>query len=171
MDKVTVVDNTSVLSVHVYIVQDWLHIPLLMSLQQLYCSPNAKNLTKLIMDVVASGRRLNLSSVASKLVSFDVDGASTLQGTRSGVMTQVRDKYAPFCIGVHCIAHRCNLAFKALSNLGIFAAIEKVLSVTHAYFCKSPKRLEEFRMLAELTETKGLKMLKNVQTRCLGEPH
>lgn len=77
----------------------------------------------------------------------------------------MKEKHAPNIIGVHCVAHRCNLAFKALSNLGIFVDIEKVLSVTYAYFCKSPKRYNEFKQLAELTETKGLKMLRNVQIR------
>lgn len=57
------------------------------------------------------------------------------------------------------------MAFKALSSLGIFGDIENLLGVTHAYFCKSPKRFVEFKQLAELTNTKGLKMLRNVQTR------
>lgn len=165
VDEVTAVDNSSVLSVHVYIVQDWVRVSLLVALQRVQCTPNAENLTKLIMDSVASGGGLESESIARKVISFGADGAAALQGSRSGVTTQVKEKHAPFSIGVHCVAHRCNLAFKALSNLGIFSAIEKLLGVTHAYFCKSPKRLEEFRQLAELTETKGLKMLRNVQTR------
>jgi hypothetical protein len=63
------------------------------------------------------------------------------------------------------VAHRCNLAYKALSMMGIFKAIENVLNVTYAYFKQSPKRFAQFRQLAELTETKGLKMLRNVETR------
>ena len=57
------------------------------------------------------------------------------------------------------------MAFKALETLGIFESIGKVLQVTHAYFNRSPKRLTQFKSLAELTETKGLKMLKRVETR------
>jgi len=57
------------------------------------------------------------------------------------------------------------LAFKALESLQIFGSIDKVLCVTHAYFNKSPKRLTRFRALAKLTQTKGLKMLKRVETR------
>jgi hypothetical protein len=165
VDEVTTVDNGSYLSVHVYVVQDWVRIPFLVSLQRVECPPNAENLTKLIVDSVIVGTGVDLETVAKKLLSFGADGASTLQGNRSGVTLQIQEKHASFMIGVHCVAHRCNLAFKALSSLGIFADIEKLLSVTHAYFGKSPKRFAEFQQLAELTETKGLKMLRNVKTR------
>lgn len=165
VDEVTAVDNSSWLSVHLYVVQEWVRVPLLVSLQRVECSPNAENLTKLIMDSVAIGGGLDPEALASKLLSFGADGVSVLQGHRSGVTTQVKEKYAPFAVGVHCVAHRCNLAFKALSALGIFGTIEKLLTVTYAYFCKSPKRMEEFRQLADLTKTKGLKMLKNIKTR------
>lgn len=165
VDEVTAVDNSSYLSVHAYIVQDWVRVPLLVSLQRVECTPNAENLTSLIMEAVANGGGLDSEMIAKKLLSFGADGASALQGQRSGVTMQIKEKHAPFVMGVHCVAHRCNLAFKALSSLGIFGDIEKLLGVTHAYFCKSPKRFAEFKHLAELTETKGLKMLRNVQTR------
>jgi len=165
VDEVTAVDNSSWLSVHAYIVQDWIRIPLLISLQRVECSPTAENLTELIVGSVSAGGGLDAEGIATKVLSFGADGASALQGNRTGVTLQLKEKHAPNLIGVHCVAHRCNLAFKALSNLGIFADIEKLLSVTHSYFCKSPKRFSEFRMLAELTETKGLKLLRNVQTR------
>lgn len=43
--------------------------------------------------------------------------------------------------------------------------MELLLRESHSYFCKSPKRYIEFRNLAEITETKGLKLLRNVETR------
>jgi len=119
----------------------------------------------MIVGSIPSGGGLDVESIANKLISFGADGASTLQDSRSGVTLQIKEKHAPFLIGVHCVAHRCNLAFKALSDLQIFGDIEKLLSVTHAYFGKSPKRYSEFKQLVELTKTKGLKMLRNVQTR------
>jgi len=108
---------------------------------------------------------LDATSLAKKLICFGADGALALQGTRSGVTQQIKERHAPFLNGVNCVAHRCNLAFKALLSLGIFSDIEKVLSIMHAYFCKSPKCFSEFKSLTELIETKGLKMLRNVQIR------
>jgi hypothetical protein len=66
---------------------------------------------------------------------------------------------------VHCMAHRCNLAFKTLSQLDIMSHIEGLLKNSHAYFKHSPKRHLEFVKLADVMETKGLKLLKNVKTR------
>lgn len=54
LDKLTTVDN-SYLSVHVYFVEDGFRAPLLVSLERVDCTPNAKNLTKLIIDAVSTG--------------------------------------------------------------------------------------------------------------------
>ena len=43
--------------------------------------------------------------------------------------------------------------------------IEEMLTSLHAFFAKSPKRHLEFVKLAELMQSKGLKILKNVKTR------
>lgn len=78
---------------------------------------------------------------------------------------QIQIKHAPFSVGVYCMAHRCNLAFKALSALGIFRTIEHLLMVTHAYFKHSPQRHLKFQKLAELMESKGLKLLNQLKTQ------
>ena len=103
--------------------------------------------------------------MSKTLLCFGADGVSTFQGAKTGVTQQIQSKYAPFALGVHCMAHRCNLAFKTLSQLDIMNRIEGLLKSSHAYFKHSPKRHLEFVKLAELMETKGLKLLKNVKTR------
>jgi hypothetical protein len=110
VDEVIAVDNSSFLSVHVYIVQDWVRIPLFVSLQRVECTANAHNLTELIMGAVRTGGNLDAETVAKKLFSFGADDASTLQGIQTGVTLQMKEKHGPFMIGVHCMAHRCNLA-------------------------------------------------------------
>jgi len=165
VDEVTSVDNGSYLSVHCYTVNDWVRVPHMISLGRVDCAPNARNLTKLIIEAIKNGGGLDREMIASKLLSFGADGASALQGWRSGATVQITEEHAPFCIGVHCIAHRYNLAFKALSTQPIFGTVEQVLSQIYSYFCKSPKRFSEFRQLAELTQTKRLKMLQKVETR------
>jgi hypothetical protein len=63
---------------------------------------------------------VGVGDVAKKMLCFGTDGAATLQGLRLGVTTQIQRDYTPYNIGVHCMAHRCNLAFKMLSGMGIF---------------------------------------------------
>jgi hypothetical protein len=71
----------------------------------------------------------------------------------------------PFSIGVHCMAHRCNLAFKTLSSLGIVNNIEDLLQSCRAYFAHSLKWHLEFLKLIDMMETKGFEMFNNVKTR------
>jgi len=78
IDEITTVDNSSWLSIHVYIVQEWVRVLLLVSLQRMECSPNIDNLTKLIIESVRSGGGLDSEGIAQKLLSFGADGASTL---------------------------------------------------------------------------------------------
>ena len=56
-----------------------------------------------------------------------------------------------------------NLAVEALENLPVLQKIEDMLHDLYSYFCKSPKKHIEFCKLAELMETKGLKILRNVK--------
>ena len=63
--------------------------------------------------------------------------------------------------------HRTNLAVKTLSSLPVVNRIEDLLQTLHSYFARSPKRHLEFVKLAEILETKGLKILRQVKTRWL----
>jgi hypothetical protein len=48
---------------------------------------------------------LVLKKIASKLITFGVDGVSFRIGVRIGVIVQLKDQNAPFMINVHCITH------------------------------------------------------------------
>ncbi len=56
-----------------------------------------------------------------------VDGVIVFQGLKTGVTMQFTNKHAPFVIGLHYIAHKCNLVAQALSKLLIGAKIETLL--------------------------------------------
>jgi hypothetical protein len=43
-------------------------------------------------------------------MSFGINNVNVFQGTKSSVTKQIRDYYAPFSTGVHCMAHHTNLA-------------------------------------------------------------
>ena len=71
------------------------------------------------------GGRVTDDEIAGKLFCFGADGVSTFQGLKSGVTTQIKDKFAPFSTGVHCCAHRLNLAAQSLSSLTVMHTIEE----------------------------------------------
>ena len=164
-DEVSTIDNGSWISIHAYVVQNWSRIPYLISLERVVEGGGSDNLTQVIIDALTGAAKIERPALSKTLLCFGADGVSTFQGAKTGVTQQIQSKYAPFAIGVHCMAHRCNLAFKTLSQLAIMNRIEGLLKSSHAYFKHSPKRHLEFVKLAELMDTKGLKLLKNVKTR------
>ena len=124
------------------------------------------NLMEVIVKALEVDGVLDADAVSRRLLCFGVDGASAFQGNRNGVTQQIQTKVAFFFyVGVHCMAHRCNLTYKSLLELGIFSVIEQSLWKVHHYFCKSPKRLLEYQKLAEVMEMKGLQPLLQVTTR------
>lgn len=122
-------------------------------------------LTLVIRATVEGGGGLHYELILKKLVCIGADGASILQGCHNGVTTQVIANIVPYARALHYFGYKTDLALKALFELAIFAAIEHVVATTHAYFWKSPKWFAEFSQLGKLTETLGLKMLRNVPTQ------
>jgi hypothetical protein len=51
---------------------------------------------------------------------------------------QLIEKHAPFVIGIHCMAHRCNLPMQSLiSSLPLVAKVEGLLQGMYVYFSLS----------------------------------
>jgi hypothetical protein len=64
-------------------------------------------------------------------------------------------------------AHKTNLAVEVLGQTPIVSGIEELLADIYTFFCKSPKKHLEFVKLAELLNSKGNKILRNIKTRWL----
>jgi hypothetical protein len=94
------------------------------SLQKVVDGVGVDNLIIVIMEALQKAKGLSPEFVAQKLLCFGADKVSIFQGTKARVIEHININYAPFAIGVHCMVHRCNLAFKTLSSLGIMSSIE-----------------------------------------------
>ena len=165
-DETSACDNSSWIAIHAYVLVNWCRVPLLLTIQKLESDgATSNNLTTVIMDALSMGGGVSDAEIAERLLYFGVDGVSSFQGLKTGVTVQIKSKYAPFVIGVHCCAHRLNLAAQSLSSNTVMHSVEEVLRTTHKYFAYSPKKAAEFKALAQQLESKGLKMLKNVKTR------
>lgn len=81
----------------------------------------------LLLEALLSGGGVEEDALASKLMCFAADGVSVFQGYRTRVTTQLVQNFAPFMIGVHCFAHRLNLAAHILETLLIFQNYEKLM--------------------------------------------
>jgi hypothetical protein len=77
------------------VVDNWVRIPIFISLDQTLEGSRSNNLTKVIMEVVMIGGGLPQDQIAKKLICFGVDGANVFQGTKTSVIRQIYDNCAP----------------------------------------------------------------------------
>jgi hypothetical protein len=107
---------------------------------------------------------LSHEQIASKLVCFGADGVSTFQGAKTGVTTQIREKWGPFSLGANCCSHRVNLVVENLSKYRMVSRLERLFQSMYLYFCRSNKCHAQLQKLPDFMETKGNKMLRIIET-------
>lgn len=62
----------------------------------------------------------------SKLVFCCCKHVIIFQGMKAWVTMQLNKKHAPFVIGIHCMAHTCNLAMQSFLNLSFVVKIKSM---------------------------------------------
>jgi hypothetical protein len=169
-DEVTSSDNQSWLSLHAYIPLGFKRCSILLALIRLVDGNGADAIREAVMSMVHWHSGLNEDQIPNRPVNFGADRVSVFQGSQRGVTTQLQNHVAPFMRGIHCMAHRTNLAVEPLSNLPLVAKLESLCQAMYAYFSHSPKKHLEFQKLVDVVETKGLRILRNVTTRSLLDP-
>ncbi len=65
--------------------QNWVRIPILISLDRMIERLRNDNLTKVIMETLTIGGGLSKDQIAQKFICFGVDGVNVFQGTKNGV--------------------------------------------------------------------------------------
>ncbi len=67
------------------------------------------NLTKSVMVALMKCGGLTREDVAKRLLCFGANGASIFSQGEISVTRQIKDVWAPFSMGVPCVAHKSNL--------------------------------------------------------------
>jgi hypothetical protein len=67
------------------------------------------NFTSLIVWGLMDYGGLSVIDIVNKLVFFGIDKIIVFHSVKSGVTTQLMQKYIPFVSNVHCMTHRTNL--------------------------------------------------------------
>jgi len=75
----------------------------------------------------------------TKVVCFNVDGATSFQSITIGVSTQLKKRSSHFYIPMYCVVHGTNLVVFTLFDLSIITKIETLLVGVYAYFNHSVK--------------------------------
>jgi hypothetical protein len=93
--KFTTLDNQSWANVHVYIMQDYKKVHILLFLECVLDDANSNNMIQLIIEALTIRGTLSKKYITKKLVSFGVDKVIIFQGTCNGVIVQIQKNYAP----------------------------------------------------------------------------
>ena len=81
---------------------------------------------------------IDSSLLYKKLVAFASDGASVMTGRKTGLVTRLRNEQ-PHLIGVHCVNHKLELAYKdVFKNQQTFLDIEQLLLDLYLFYEQSP---------------------------------
>ena len=136
----------------------------MLCLERLIDGQRADLVKETIVSVLDLHGGVTEKDLSKRLVCFGADGDSIFQGCNTGVTIQLKTYNAPYMFGVHCMAHRTNLAVQTLSNLPLVAKVDILCERLYNYFTVSPKRHLEFTKLVDVVETGGLKLLRNVKT-------
>ena len=113
-------------------------------------SVGASTITKRIMEFTEK----NFLDMA-KLRGIGTDGAATMAGCRTGVVVRLK-KITPSAIGVHCAAHRLNLASsQAAAKIPYVNKFQNILRQLFDYFDNSSVRMAGMEAVQCLIEEKG----------------
>jgi len=147
------------------IVEDWERVLILLNLERVVDGATFNNLSVVIVCFLIVFGGLLEMDIVNKVVCFGVDGVTIFQGLKTGVTIQLMAKDSLYIVGIHCMAHRCNLAVQIFSSLTLIGKIESLLASMYLYYNQSPKRHFECTRLAKVIESRGLNFLKNIKTR------
>ncbi len=75
-DEVIRIDNQSWISIHCYVIQNWCHLFVLISLEQVIEGRGFDNMIKMIMDVLKKHTSVFNANVVAKLLSFGANGVN-----------------------------------------------------------------------------------------------
>jgi hypothetical protein len=70
-DEVSTLDNQSWLSIHCYVMENWVRIPILISFNCVLEGSSSDNLTKVIMEALTIGEIMPRDQVASNLMNLE----------------------------------------------------------------------------------------------------
>jgi hypothetical protein len=102
-------------------------MPILLTLQHVVENEIADNFNFMIVQSLMQQNGLIQGKTSKRFVCFDVNDASIFQGCCIRVITQLKEKYSPYMMGQHYMAHKTNLVVQALSNLPMVIKLEELL--------------------------------------------
>lgn len=104
----------------------------------------------------------------ASVVSLATDGASTMMGKRNGVGVQLKDKYCPYLVHTHCLAHRLALGCgDSLKDNSVIRNFRNMFNGVYAFFHTSANRTSLLSEMQGIYNDPVLKMKEPHEIRWL----
>ena len=87
-EVITVVCQTWI-SIHVYVVNEFVCVPMLLTLERVTVGAGSYNLTTVLVEALQQLGGLTLEQIREKLLCFGADGAAVFHGIKGGVTVQL----------------------------------------------------------------------------------
>ena len=170
MDEVTMtVSKSHMMGIHLYYVKDWVRVVVFVGLAEIKKSPNAPYLVKIALKTLKDNLNMDLQRLGEACVGATMDGASVLQGEKSGFIVRLQANVAPFMQGMHCAAHKTQLAATCLTEVKVVESFTHVMKTMNRFFNKGGKRWNKIQVTAEgLGLKKPKRVLRCIETQWLG---
>jgi hypothetical protein len=140
-DETTDVSKVSRLSIHAYVINSaWERKSHLIRLCQTDLPATGETLALQLYTELSTFSGLEEYELARRFVGIGTDGAAVLQGCHKGVQTRFQTKF-PFMVGFHCMAHRVDLAAKAISKSTLASDTIKACTKSTAEYAHGGNRL------------------------------
>jgi hypothetical protein len=101
------------------------------SLQCVVVGSCANNLIQVLMQALMHKKGLTKSLIGKKLMTFSANGVFVFQSTRSSVIQQFSNGWAPHSMGAHCMVHITNWVVQILSHLQMVRRTEGLLQTLY----------------------------------------
>ena len=113
--------------------------------------PNSTTSKDLLLFVKQKLEESELSSISAVLVGFGCDGASNMMGKNSGLVALLKVEH-PEIIGIHCLAHRLELAFKdVFKNDKLYLKLTTLLLGLYYFYKNSTKQRKNLKTCMALS--------------------
>jgi hypothetical protein len=122
-DEVTTIANEAWISMHIYIVQRFKRVPLLLTSGRVAEACTALNLSRIVVESLMIEDGLTRDQIGDRMVSFGSDDASVFTGQKGGVTKILADNIAPYLVGHHCVTYCVQLAAQKIL---VFPLVERV---------------------------------------------
>lgn len=103
----------------------------------------------------------------TKVLGMGTDGAAVMTGHFSGVTALIHEDN-PFCVSVHCVCHRLNLAVsQSCKDIAEMQTLTTIVSTIYNYISQSSKRAAKLKDLNEILGEKNIKLKRIFEIRWL----